>query len=463
MKSVDLIIKDARIVTAKDIYTGGIAVDEGKIVSISKDPLLPSADSTIDAGGRAVLPGAIDAHVHVHIPGWLRETFETGTKAAAVGGVTTIIEMPSLDEFLTTTVENFEKKKFIGEKEALVDFALRAGEIQEEKDFLEITDLVRAGAAGFKITMGGGSTAIKNDGIMLESFKRIGEAKSVAVVHAENHQLYEFLRKKNLQKGENDPLAYSISRPNIVEAEAISRAILFAKFTGNRLHVAHITTKEGAELVRSAKDNRQFITAEVTPQALLLNKKDYEKYKHYIIMNPPVREKEDNLTLWNSLCDGTIDCIVTDHCAYTKEEKDVGLKNIWNTPPGIPGLETLITLLISEGINKNRIELQKLVQLCCENPAKIFGLYPRKGVIQVNSDADFMIIDLKKKDVIRADKFQCIGEFTPFEGWRIKGKPVLTIVRGQIISDNGNIVGEPGYGKFIPCTPARTLFCPSTP
>lgn len=453
MGPVDLVIKNARIVTARDNFTGGIAVDEGKIVSICKDPLLPPADSTIDAAGRAVLPGAIDAHVHVYIPGWLRETFETGTKAAAVGGVTTIIEMPSLDQLLTTTVENFEKKKSIGEREAVVDFALHAGEIQEEKDYLEIVGLARAGAAGFKITMGGGSSAVKNDGIMYESFERIGEAKSVAIVHAENHQLYEFFVKKAIQSGENDPLNYSLSRPNIVEAEAISRAITLAKFAGNRLHVAHMTTKEGAELVRNAKANSQPVTAEVTPQTLLLNKKDYEKYKHYIIMNPPVREVEDNLALWNSLRNGIIDCIVTDHCAYTKEEKDAGLKNMWNTPPGIPGLETLITLLISEGVNKNRIELQKLVQLCCENPAKIFGLYPRKGAIQVNSDADLMIVDLKKEGVIRADQFQCVGEFTPFENWKVKGKPVLTLVRGQIVADEGNIIAKPGYGKFIPSLP----------
>ena len=450
VKTVDLVIKNARIVRSRDICTGGIAVDDGKIVAICKDSLLPSADSIIDASGRAVLPGAIDAHVHVYIPGQLSETFETGTKAAAVGGVTTIIEMPSLDELLTTTVKNFEKKKAIGEKEACVDFALHAGEIQEKKDFLEIEDLVCAGAVGFKITMGGGSSTVKNDGIMFESFKRISEAKSVAIVHAENHQLYEFLRDKAVQKGENDPIAYSFSRPNIVEAEAISRAILFAKFAGNKLHVAHMTTKEGVELVRNAKDNWQPVTAEVTPQALLLNKKNYEKCKHYLIMNPPVREKEDNLALWKALNDGTVDCIVTDHCAYSKEEKNVGLKNIWDTPPGIPGLETIMGLLISEGVNKNRIELKRLVQLCCENPARIFGLYPRKGVIQVGSDADFMIIDLKKEEVIQSDKFQCIGECTPFEGWRIKGKPILTVVRGQIVADNGNIIGKPGYGKFIP-------------
>lgn len=450
MRPVDLVIKNARIVTARDIYTGGIAVDEGKIVSIRKDPLLPPADSIIDASKRVVMPGAIDAHVHVYLPGFLRETFETGTKAAAVGGVTTIIEMPSAEKFLTTTVKNFKKKKTIGEKEAVVDFALHAGEIQEEKDFREIVDLVRTGAAGFKITMGGGPTAVKNDGIMFESFKRISEAKSVAIVHAENHQLYEFLRNKAIQRGDNDPLAYSLSRPNIVEAEAILRAILFAKFAGNKLHVAHVTTKEGVELVRNAKENRQSVTAEVTPQALLLNKKDYEKNKHYIIMDPPVRGKADNLALWKALDDDTIDCIVTDHCAYSKKEKDVGLKNIWDTPPGVPGLETVIPLLLSEGVGKKRITLTRLVQLCSENPAKIFGLYPRKGVIRVGSDADLMIVDLKRRDVIRAAQFQCIGEFTPFENWKIKGKPVLTLVRGQVIAENGNIVGKPGYGKFIP-------------
>ena len=447
---VDLVIKNARIVTARDIYTAGIAIDNGKIVSIRKDPLLPPADSIIDASKRVVMPGAIDAHVHVYLPGFLRETFETGTKAAAVGGVTTIIEMPSAGKFLTTTVKNFKKKKTIGEKESVVDFALHAGEIQEEKDFLEIVDLVRAGAAGFKITMGGGPTAVKNDEIMFESFKRINEAKSVAIVHAENHQLYEFFRKKAIQRGENDPLAYSLSRPNIVEAKAISRAILFAKFAGNKLHVAHVTTKEGVELVQNAKENQQTVTAEVTPQALLLNKKDYKKNKHYIIMDPPVRGEEDNLALWKALDDDTIDCIVTDHCAYSKKEKDVGLKNIWDTPPGVPGLETVIPLLLSEGVGKKRITLNRLVQLCSEKPAKIFGLYPRKGVIRVGSDADLTIVDLKRRDVIRATQFQCIGEFTPFENWKIKGKPVLTLVRGQVIAENGNIVGKPGYGKFIP-------------
>lgn len=447
---VDLVIKNARIVTARDIYTAGIAIDNGKIVSIRKDSLLPPADSIIDANKKVVMPGAIDAHVHVYLPGFLRETFETGTKAAAVGGVTTIIEMASAGKLLTTTVKNFKKKKSIGEKEAVVDFALHAGEIQEENDFLEIVDLVRAGASGFKITMGGGPTAVKNDGIMFESFKRISDAKSVAIVHAENHQLYEFLRKKAIQRGENDPLAYSLSRPNIVEAEAISRAILFAKFAANKLHVAHLTTKEGVELVRKAKESRQTVTAEVTPQALLLNKKDYKKNKHYIIMDPPVRGEEDNLALWKALDNDTIDCIVTDHCAYSKKEKDVGLKNIWDTPPGVPGLETVIPLLLSEGVGKKRITLNRLVQLCSEKPAKIFGLYPRKGVIRVGSDADLMIVDLKRRDVIQATQFQCIGEFTPFENWKIKGKPVLTLVRGQVIAENGNVVGKQGYGKFIP-------------
>jgi len=447
---VDLVIKNARIVTVRDIYTGGIAVDNGKIVAICKDPLLPSADSIIDADGKEVLPGAIDAHVHVYIPGWLSETFETGTKAAAVGGVTTIIEMPSLDEFLTTTVKNFEKKKAIGEKEAVVDFALHAGEIQEEKDFLEIADLVRAGVAGFKITMGGGPTAVKNDGIVFESFKRIGEANSLAMVHAENHQLANYFFHKVVGEERKDPAAYSDSRPNIVEAEAIARAVSLAGVAKNSLHICHMTTKEGVKLVRRAKNEGKLVTAETCPQFLLLNKSDYGKYRHHIIMNPPVREKDDNLALWNALGDGTVDCIVTDHCAYSKEEKDAGLKNIWETPPGIPGLETVMTLLVSEGVNKNRIELQRIVQLCCENPAKIFGLYPRKGVIQVGSDADLIMMDLKKEDVIRADKFQCIGEFTPFENWRIKGKPVLTLVRGQIVADDGNVVGKPGYGEFIP-------------
>ncbi|KUO42928.1 MAG: hypothetical protein APU95_00300 [Hadesarchaea archaeon YNP_N21] len=447
MKRADLVVENARVVTPIGIFEGGIAVEGGRICAVAKDPLLPPADSVIDAGKKILMPGAVDAHTHVYLPGFIKETFKTGTMAAAVGGTTTIIEMPSTD---TNTVKNFEERRKIAEGEAIVDFALHSGEIQEERDTLEISGLVRAGTTGFKITMGGGSTAARHDGIILESFMEIGKTGSIAIVHAENHQLYEHFRRKIAQEGRNDPSAYSDSRPNIVEAEAISRAILFARFAGNRLHIAHMTTKEGVELVRDAKDRGQPVTSEVTPQALLLNKNDYLRYKHYIVYNPPARDEEDNLSLWNAINEKIVDCIVTDHCAYTKEEKDVGIKNILETPPGIPGLETKLTLMLSEGVNKGRISLMKLVELCCESPAKIFGIFPRKGAIQVGSDADFLLVDIEKEDKISVDKLRSVGEFTPFEGWRTKGWPVLTVVRGEVVAEDGEVVGKPGYGKFIP-------------
>jgi len=446
---VDTVITNCRIATAIGVFKAGLAIDRGKIVAVARDVNLPRADVRIDARGKIAMPGAIDAHTHIFIPGWIRENFETGTKAAAVGGVTTVIEMPSLDEWLTTTIENLQRKRREGEKEALVDFALYGGEIQEEKDTLEIGDLVKEGVVGFKITMGG-STAVRNDGIMIDALRRIAEARSVAAVHAESQQLLNYFRKKVVSEGGKDFAAYSDSRPNIVEAEAISRAILYSKEAGNRLHIAHMSTKEGVRLVKQAKSEGLRVTSETCPQFLLFTRDDYAKHGPYIVTNPPPRSKDDASGLWRALTDGTVDIVATDHCAFRKEEKDAGWKNVLETPAGIPGLETLVPLMLSEGVNKGRIPLERLVKLTSEDPAKIFNLYPRKGTIQVGSDADIVIVDLKKEDAFDAAKLRCIADFTPFDGWRIRGWPLITMVRGTIVAQEGEVTGKPGYGLFTP-------------
>ncbi|MEM2897091.1 MAG: dihydroorotase family protein [Candidatus Bathyarchaeia archaeon] len=447
--SVDLVLKNGKIATSSGIFEGSIAIDEKKIVAIGKDALMPSANKVLDCSNKLILPGVIDTHVHVYIPGWIKETFKSGTRAAAVGGVTTILEMPSLDELLTTTVKAFEEKRRIGEKEAVVDFGLYGGEIQDQKDYEEISSIVERGAVGFKITMGG-DTAAKNDGIIYESFKRISKSNSLAAVHAENNDLLSYFKELMLKSGRSDYAAYSDYRPRVVEEEAISRAIVFSKHAGNRLHIAHMSTKEGAILVKQAKMNGLRVTAETCPHYLLLSREDYEKYRHYIIINPPIRTKEDNENLWDGLAKGFVDNVATDHCAYYKTEKDKGLKSLWDTPPGISGLETMLTLLLSEGVNKGRISIETLVRITSENPAKNFGLYPRKGSLQVGSDADFVIVDLKKEHIIKKDLLESAGDFTPFEGWKLKGKPLITIVRGEIVAEEGEILAKEGYGKFVP-------------
>jgi len=446
MTIVDLVIKEGKIATSSGIFEAGLAINDGKIFGIAKDPLLPQADKVIDLKGKIVMPGVIDGHVHVFIPGWIHDTFETGTKAAAVGGVTTIVEMPALDEWLTTSVEMFRKKREVGERESVIDFALYAGEIQEDKDTKEIKELVDEGAVGFKITMGG-PTAVRSDEIMYRAMEKIAKTEAVATVHAENHTLLDYFRKKVLEEGVKGPESYSDSRPNVVEEEAISRAVVFAKSTGCRLHIAHMSTKEGVELVKNAKNHGLKVTAEVCPHHLLFSRDDYKKYGVLIITNPPSRSREDVEALWEGLARGIVDIIVTDHCAYYRKEKYV--ENILDTPPGIPGLETSLTLMLSYGVNRGKISLERLVDAMCERPAKIFRLYPRKGCIAPGSDADLVIVDLKKEGKITTDMLKCIADFTPFEGWPTKGEPVTTIVRGQIVAENWEVIAKPGYGQFI--------------
>jgi dihydropyrimidinase/allantoinase len=199
------------------------------------------------------------------------------------------------------------------------------------------------------------------------------------------------------------------------------------------------------------------VTAETCPHYLIFSREDYAKYKHYIIINPPIRTEEDKEALWDGLTKGFIDNVATDHCAYYKSEKDKGLMSLWETPPGIPGLETMLALLLSEGVNKGRISLETLVKITSENPAKNFGLYPRKGSLQIGSDADFVIVDFKKEWTITKDLLKSAGDFTPFEGWKVKGKPIITIVRGEIVAEEGEVLAKEGYGKFIPSKPYELL------
>lgn len=448
---VDTAIINGRIVTNGVLCKAGIAIDEGKIVAIANDVNLPKADSTIDINGKMALPGVIDPHVHINRK-WAAETFETGTRAAAVGGITTVLDMPTVnnqrDVLSTTTVEGLQWKKELGEKHAIIDFGLYGGEIQKWENTQEIENLVRAGVVGFKITFGGSGESI-DDGVAMEAFRRIAKARIVVSIHAENQMLLQYFKNKLVSEGRKDPVAHSESRPNLVEAEAISRGILFTQEAGNMLHIAHMSTQQGVELVKNAKLKGLKTTAETCPHYLLLTKEDYARYGPRIVVNPPIRSKQDSLALWRGLAEGTVDALATDHCIFTAEKKDIGWKNIWETPAGVPGLETSVSLMVSEGVNKGRISLERYVQVSSENPAKIFGLYPRKGAIQLGSDADITVIDFKKEKVIRASQMIGASDFTPFEGWQVKGGPVMTIVRGTIVAQDGEAYGKPGYGQFI--------------
>lgn len=446
MGVVDVVVKGGKLATERGFLDAGVAIDNGKIVSISKTARLPKAVKVIDCRGKIVLPGVIDAHVHIFSPGWLRETFRSGTRAAALGGVTTLLDMPSAGSFASTSVRGFERKRVLAQKDAYVNFGLYGGEIEELQHVKSIPSLVARGAIGFKMITGGpGYVAEK---VLFEAFRSIESANSVAVVHAENQELIDHYARLARDKGRIDPAAFTEFRPSIVEEEAVRRATLFASLCDNRLHLAHLTSRRGVEVVRMAKAAGGKVTAETCPHYLLLSAKDYRKYGRLMIVTPPIKTRGDTEALWSALNDRTIDLVASDHCAYYRKDKDRGARSVWATPPGMPGLETMMPLLLSEGVNKSRISIRRLVQLVSEAPARIFGLYPRKGTIRRGSDADLTVVDMKLRYKIDSERFECAGDFSPFDGWKLRGAPVLTIVRGQVVAENGRIVGPGGFGCF---------------
>lgn len=446
---VDKVIKNGKVFTPGGLFEAGIAVEGGKIISIAKDANLPQADEEVDARGNIVIPGAVDAHVHVHIPSALhREDFANASKAAAVGGTTTFIDFAYPGE--EKLEKTFLEMKSDGERLSTIDFSLHAC-ICYEKHLEEISPVSRMGVVSFKHFMANADgVPYLNSGIMLESFKILKQAGCIATIHAENEDIRAYLLDKLKKLGRADTQAHAESRPKIAEAEAISRAIMLARETGVRLHVFHVTSGYGVDLIRKARDGGQPVTGETCPHYLVFSDEDFKKFGPYLQVNPPIRSKADSMELWKALRDGALDFVVTDHYAPLKREKDKGWTNIWEVEGGIPGVETRVMLLTSEGYHKGFLSLERVVDLLSTNPAKLYGLYPQKGAIQVGSDADIAIIDLNKELEIKAVELHHRADWTPFEGMRVKGVPILSMVRGNIVAKDGEPLGKEGYGKFYP-------------
>ncbi len=453
---VDTVIKNGKIFTPAGLLNAGLAIDKGKIVSIANDVNLPQAEDEIDVGGNVVIPGAIDAHVHIHVPGFLhREDFGNGSKAAAIGGTTTVIDFAiSAEDSLEKT---FSLMRHEGEKLSTVDFALHAA-VCLEKHIAEIPKVAQMGAASFKHFMANpdGIPFIDSGG-MLESLRRIGEAGSLATAHAENESIRVRLMEEFKKSGKSDPTAHALSRPTIAEAEAISRAILFATEMCVPLHIFHVTSGHGADLIRQARARGLPVSGETCPHYLLFNREDLKRLGPYLQVNPPLRSKADSEALWRALAEGALDAVVTDHYAPLRTEKEKGWSNIWEVEGGVPGVETRVMLMVSEGYHRRGVLLERLVDVLSTRPAQLFGLFPEKGVIRVGADADVTVIDLDKETTIKAENLHHRADWTPFEGMKVRGVPTLAMVRGRVVARDGVALGKEGYGKFCPRKKAAVL------
>ena len=400
----------------------------------------------MDAKGRFVLPGVVDGHAHLYDPAFTnREDFTSGSFAAAAGGVTTVIEM-----VLSTPVDTTERVKAKikqGKQASLIDFSLHAG-MMNLNNLHNIEGIAEIGVRSFKTFTC--KPYYVDDHALMSLMRETTAQDSILNVHAEDEQIANENLEKLTSSGRKDPMAHTEWKPNRAEECAVRKLVAHARALRVRVHISHMSSAEGIAIVKAAKKTRVKVTIETCPHYLTFTRMAMEKQGPYLKMNPSLKGPRDVQALWKGLRDGTVDIVTSEHAPGTHDEKEVGWTDIWKASGGVPAIETMLPVMLSEGVNKERIHLATVQRVCCENPAKIFGMYPRKGAIVKGADADLVVVDLKLKRRVRAEELHYKVGWTPYEGWNMKGWPVLTIARGEIVFENGQLLGKSGSARFLP-------------
>ena len=439
------LIENARIIVHGHPTRVNLVIESGRLESIGKKKI-SSFDEKIEANNNLVLPGLVDGHAHLHDPSFTnREDFTTGTAAAGAGGVTTVVEM-----VLSTPVDTSEKAKTkiaVGEKKSLIDFSLHAG-MMNLANSSNVGEIAKIGIRSFKTFTC--KPYYVDDHALMSLMRETTTHGSILNVHAEDEETANANFRNLMADGRKDPMAHLEWKPNIAEELAIRKVVSFAHDLRARVHISHMSTAQGVRIVKQAKRTHDNLTVETCPHYLTFTGNDMKKLGPYLKMNPSLRTSRDVQALWRGLQNGTIDLITSEHAPGKRSEKEIGWNDIWKAWGGIPTIETMLPVVLSEGVNKRRISVSRLQQVCCENPAKVFGIYPKKGVIRKGSDADLVVVDLKAKRKVRADRLHYKVGWTPYEGWKLKGWPTMTILRGQIIFEDGQILAKTGAAKFLP-------------
>lgn len=448
------LIKGGTLVSSSDIYIADIRICEEKIVAIGKN--LPQNDAElIDARDKFIFPGGIDVHTHLDLPfadTVSKDDFETGTIAAACGGTTTIVDFccqskgQSLREALTVWSKKAEGK-------AVIDYGFHVAITDFSNDILqEIPSIIKSGCPTFKLFMTYDGWRAEDDNLF-KALLQTRDYGGLVSVHAENYFLIKYLTEKFRSSGKIEPKYHSLSRPPLVEAEATSRAIKLAMLADAPLYIVHLTCNAALEEVRNARQKNAKIIAETCPQYLLLSEDlylepDFQGAKY--VMSPPLRARENHEYLWRGLKEDNLQVVATDHCPFDfKKQKEIGRNFFAQIPSGIAGIEARLMLLYSFGVKTGKISLNRFVEITATNPAKIFGMYPQKGVIAPGSDADLVIFDPSIERTINKDILHENVDYTPYEGMKITGFPIMTFSRGRMVAKNGEFIGKLGAGKFI--------------
>lgn len=451
-----LLVKGGTVVTASDTYVSDVRIEDEKIVAIGRNLPGTDNDTTINAAGRYIFPGGVDVHTHFELPfmGTVSaDNFKTGTTAAVCGGTTTIVDfvIPEKGKPLRQALDCWHEKA--GGK-AVSDYGFHMA-ITEYNDAVarEIPGVIENGVSSFKCFMAYKNVLQVDDGQLISVLENVGKNGGLVSVHAENGDMIARLAKQFILEGKTAPEYHWRSHPSIAEEEAVSRAIALATFTGQSIYIVHLSGADGLKKVKDAVADGRKVYAETCPQYLLLPaelylKPNFEGAKY--VMSPPLRPADHLEKMWNGLAKGYIQTVATDHCPFNfNGQKDMGKNDFTKIPNGIPATGDRFNLLYTYGVAKGRISLNRFVEVVCTNPAKIFGMYPRKGSITVGGDADIVIFNPDAKTTISAKTQRHNVDYSAFEGFELSGAVESVLLRGKLAVKNGKYVGEQGDGKFI--------------
>jgi allantoinase len=443
-------IANGTIATDYGVFDAHVVIKDGRISHLTDDDgVLRSADEVIDARGLTVLPGAIDPHAHFEDPGHTeREDFCTGTMSAAAGGITTVVEHP-LTYPPVVNVERLREKIAIVRAKAVVDVALWAGLVPDSVPLLRA--MFDEGASGFKAFMPFSEPDYPNcdDGALLDGMAEIRAFGGLLLVHAESDSLLRHNIGRLQAAGRHDVMAHAESRPPIVEEEAVHRLLFLAERAGVRLQVVHVSCPGSAHLIKEARSRGLRVTMEVCPHHLTLDLEDLRRLGPYGRCAPCLTDRSLVEGMWGHVLDGTVDCLVSDHCAYTIAEKEAGWDDIFAAPLGCQVMQETVPVVLSQAIHERGMPLDAFVRFSSSNAARVLGIYPRKGTIRVGSDADLALWDLDKEWRVDPARQFSKNPWSPFEGMKVRGQVVRTLVRGTTVYHDGEIRVAPGYGNFL--------------
>ncbi len=452
------LVRNGTVITASDRYDADLYIEKGVITLIGQGLSLP-ADTVVDAAGKLVMPGGVDVHTHLDMP--LGDTtsaddFESGTIAAAHGGTTTLIDFAVQDrgQGLYPALESWMKR---AEDKAVIDYGFHMIVCElNEQVAVEMDKMVRdEGVTSFKLFMAYPERLMVDDATIFKALSRTRENGGLICMHAENGSVIDTLVAEALRRGQTAPKYHALTRPTHTEAEATGRAIALAEMAGVPIYIVHLSCADALEKVRQARDRGLPAYAETCPQYLFLSSEEYERPGFEgarYVMSPPLREKGHQEELWKGLAGNDLQVVATDHCPFSMDEppqKQAGRDDFSKIPGGAPGIETRLMLVWDGGVRTGRIDPHRFVEIVSTNPARIFGLWPKKGTVAVGSDGDLVLWDPERETTLAAASLHMRVDYNPYEGRVVHGGPAVVLSRGEVLVDHGRFLGQTGRGQYV--------------